>query len=397
MPERRLRLGAAGLGRAFVLMLPTLAADPRVELVAAADPRVEARRRFAEEFAGRTYESVEELCADPGVDAIYVATPHEYHARHVMLAAGHGKHVLVEKPMAISLAECAAMIEATERANTVLVVGHSHGFDRPIQRVREIIDQGDFGPVRMINAQYYTDFMYRARRPEELETEKGGGVVFSQGAHQVDIVRLLGGGIVQRVRAATGRWDPARPTEGAYAALLTFANGAFATLVYSGYAHFDGDEFCGGVSELGRPKTGETYGSARRNLQRAADRAEEVALKQARSYGGAEEGRRRTDRGIAPSHEHFGLVLVSCDQADLRPLPDGIMIYGDREARLEALAKPDVPRAEVIDELYAAVVRHEKPLHDGRWAMATLEVCLAILDSAKTGAEVTLRHQALPS
>jgi phthalate 4,5-cis-dihydrodiol dehydrogenase len=393
MLKRRLRLGVAGLGRAFVLMLPTFQSDSRIELVAAADPRGEATRRFAEEFGGRTYESMAGLCTDPGVEAIYVATPHEHHAQHVNLAAEHGKHVLVEKPMAISLAECSAMIEAAERAGTVLVVGHSHGFDRPIRRVREIVDRGDFGAVRMINAQYYTDFMYRPRRPEELETGKGGGVVFSQGAHQVDIVRLLGGGRVERVRALTGAWDSARPTEGAYAALLTFTDGAFASILYSGYAHFDSDEFCGGVSEFGHPKTADGYGATRRRLRRAGTRAEETALKVARNYGGFEHGRRKTDRTTAPSHEHFGLVLVSCDHADLRPLSDGIMIYGDSQARLEPLPKPSVPRAEVIDELYAAIVRQEAPLHDGRWAMATLEVCLAILTSAKSGGDVALHHQ----
>ena len=117
------------------------------------------------------------------------------------------------------------MIEATERAGVRLIVGHSHSFDRPILRAREIIAGGALGKVRMIQAQYYTDFLYRPRRPEELVTAQGGGVVFSQGAHQVDIVRLLGGGRVRSVRALTGAWDAARPTEGAYAALLTLRGG----------------------------------------------------------------------------------------------------------------------------------------------------------------------------
>ena len=113
---------------------------------------------------------------------------------------------------------------------------------------------GAFGDVRMINALNYTDYMYRPRRPEELDTAQGGGVVFSQGAHQIDIVRLLGGGKVHSVRAATGAWDPSRPTEGAYAAFLTFDNGAFATVTYSGFAHFDSDEFCDWTGEMGLPK-----------------------------------------------------------------------------------------------------------------------------------------------
>ena len=126
----------------------------------------------------------------------------------------------VEKPMAVTLDACAQMIEAAERAGVCLVVGHSHSFDRPILRAREIIASGDVGAVRMISAQYYTDYRYRPRRPEELDTTLGGGVVFSQGAHQIDVVRLLAGGHVRTVRASTGAWDPARPTEGAYSALL---------------------------------------------------------------------------------------------------------------------------------------------------------------------------------
>jgi phthalate 4,5-cis-dihydrodiol dehydrogenase len=377
-------------------MLPTLAADPRIELVAAADLRAEATRRFAAEFGGRVYGGIEDLCADPGVEVIYVATPHEHHAAHVTIAAAHGKHVLVEKPMAITLAQCSQMIAATERANVRMIVGHSHGFDRPILRTREIVAGGSCGAVRMINAQYYTDFMFRPRRPEELITAQGGGVVFSQGAHQIDIVRLLGGGRVRSVRALTGAWDEARPSEGAFAALLTFDDGAFASILYSGYAHFDSDEICGGIGELGAPKDPRQYGAARRRLGQASNADEEAALKRARNYGGAaypSQARDGSGADAARWHEHFGWVLVSCDRADLRPLPTGVMVYGDAEARLESLEKPRIPRVEVIDELYDAIVHGRSGVHDGRWAMATLEVCLAVLRSAREQREITLVHQ----
>jgi phthalate 4,5-cis-dihydrodiol dehydrogenase len=93
------------------------------------------------------------------------------------------------------------MIDAAERANVRLIVGHSHSSDAPTLCAREIIAGGALGAVRMINARYYTDFMYRPRRAEELVTARRGGAVFSQAAHQVDIVRLLGGGSVH-----SGRW-----------------------------------------------------------------------------------------------------------------------------------------------------------------------------------------------
>ena len=87
------------------------------------------------------------------------------------------------------------------------------------------------------------------------------------------------------------------------------------------------------------------------------------------------------------------MLLVSCERADLRPLPFGVVVYGETESRLDALPAPTVPRAEVIDELYDAVVLGRPPLHSGEWSAATLEVCLAILTSAKEGREVALRHQ----
>jgi phthalate 4,5-cis-dihydrodiol dehydrogenase len=381
---KKLRIGVAGLGRAFSVMLPTFR-DPRVALVAAADPRPEARARFAQDFSSQTCETAEELCADPAVEIVYVATPHQHHARHAILAAQHGKHLLVEKPMALTLEDCAAMIAAARQAGVHLIVGHSHSFDAPILRTRELIASGVYGAVRMIHALNYTDFLYRPRRAEELDTAQGGGAVFNQAAHQVDIVRLLAGGRVTSVRAATGAWDAARPTEGAYSALLMFEGGAFASLTYNGYGHFDSDEFSGWIGEMGQEK--QPYA---RKPQRFTNAAEEAAFKNALNYGGA---------GYQPpaqddlAQQHFGTIVVSCERADLRPMPDGVMIYQNSTARLDPLSPPEIPRSEVIDELYGAIMQGKPPLHDGAWAMATLEVCLAMLQSAREGRDVALAHQ----
>jgi phthalate 4,5-cis-dihydrodiol dehydrogenase len=384
--ERKLRIGVAGLGRAFAVMLPTFKADPRVSLVAAADTRAEARQRFAADFSANAYATVEELCADPAVEVVYIATPHQWHARHATLAARHGKHLLVEKPMALTLRECTAIIDAARSAGVHLVVGHSHSFDAPVRHLRNLIESGRHGDVRMINAVNYTDYLYRPRRPEELDTALGGGAIFNQAAHQVDIVRLLGGGRVESVRAATGAWDQARPTEGAYAALLMFVNGAFASLTYNGYGNFDSDEFQGWIGEMGQKKM-PYAGSPRRRFDNPRD---EVAFKAARSYGGPEF---HPSAAQDLAHQNFGTLLVSCERADLRALPNGVMVYQNGSAQLEALPAPTIPRIEVINELYGAVVRNEPPLHDGAWAMATLEVLLAILQSSRDKSEVRLSHQ----
>jgi len=394
--KESIRLGVAGLGRAFTVMVPTFTADLRIELVAGADPRPAAQAQFEAEFGGVSFASLEDLLAGADVDAVYLATPVPFHLDQVKVLAAAGKHILMEKPMGLTIEESQEMTRIARDAGIHMIVGHSHSFDAPIRLTRELIEAGEVGPVRMITAINFTDFMYRPRRPDELITEQGGGVVFSQGAHQIDIIRLLGGGLVKSVRAVTGQWDPARPTEGAYSALLTFEDGMAATAVYSGYAHFDSDEFVGWRSELGGTKDPVVYWTARDNLAKATETIVEADLKASRNFGGSQYAPvGRGQSGLA--HQHFGSLIVSCDHADLRPLPWGVMIYGDQERSSLELPPPDVPRVEVIDELAMAVWDDVPPRHDGDWATASLEVCLAILESANTGKDVALSHQCAPA
>ena len=393
---RQISIGVVGLGRAFTLMLPTFLHDSRVKLVAATDPIDVARAQFEKDFAAPAYESIEELCANPQLEAVYIASPHQFHADHVCMAAAHGKHILVEKPMALSLDECTRMIAATRSAGVHLIVGHSHSFNTPVQRCREIIESGVYGNVKMINALNFTDFLYRPRRPEELNTAAGGGVIHSQATHQIDIVRLVGGGMVTSVRAMTGVWDSDRPTEGAYSALLGFEGGAFASSTYSGYGHYDSDELMNNIGEMGQAKNtakdSAEYGAARKRLLNAATSEEETALKAARNYGGKLYiPSLALPAGLA--HQHFGQLIISCEKADLRPSATGVAIYSDSENTFEALPAPRVPREEVINELFDCVV-HDKPArHSGEWARATTAVCLAILESAKSGQDCKPAYQ----
>jgi predicted dehydrogenase len=103
----------------------------------------------------------------------------------------------------MTIAECRTMIDTAAAAGIHIIVGHSHSFDAPYRRTRDIIASGGVGKIGMIAVLTFTDFMYRPRRPEELVIAQGGGVIFSQGAHQIDIIRLIGGGRVRRVRAYT--------------------------------------------------------------------------------------------------------------------------------------------------------------------------------------------------
>ena len=391
MEQHRLRIGVAGLGRAFSLMLPTFLSDPRVELVAACDPRAEARQQFEKDFSAPTYGDIRDLAANGQVEAIYIASPHQFHASHTEIAAAHGKHVLVEKPMALSVAECDRMIAACRQSGVTLIVGHCHSFDTPYLETRKLIQSGEFGAVKMIHALNFTDYLYRPRRPEELSTAEGGGAVFSQAAHQVDVVRLLVGQRATHIRASVGSWDTARPTEGAYSAILWFEDGAFASFSYSGYGHFDSDEWTGWIGEMGDQKRPDGYGSARRRLSTLTSRDEEAGLKAAGTYGGASyQQPARNGTPPARQHQHFGPLIVTCEKGDLRPLPDSVLVYGDERIEKRDIAAPIVPRAEVIDELYAAVVEDVKPIHDGEWARDTLTICVAMLESSRQRRDIEL-------
>lgn len=383
----RIGLGVIGLGRAFALMRPAFLADPRFSLVAAADPRPEARARFAAEFDAPTYPDAAALAADRAVAAVYVATPHQCHAADTIAAASAGKHVLVEKPMALDLSEADAMIAAARCGGVQLIVGPSHSFDAPILLARQIIASGRYGPLRMLTLLTYTDFMYRPRRPEELDTARGGGAVFNQAAHQVDIARLLAGGMLISLSACCAAWDPARPTEGAYSALLRFRDGAFAALSYSGYAHFDTDSLAGWIGEDGRRKDPGTHGAARRRLV-AAGPAGEAALRAARCYD-------RAPASMPPpeAHPHFGQVIASLEGADLVPSPTGVAIHADGAVEFVAAGPAYPPRREVLDALFDAVTEGRAPVQSGEWGRATLEACLAILHSAREGREIPLSRQ----
>ncbi len=389
-PSSRLRLGVIGLGRAFTLMAPAFRAEARISVSAGADPRPEARAQFERDFRAPAFEDAHALCARDDVDAVYVASPHPQHEQHVLLAARHGKHVMVEKPMAISLEACTRMIEACARAGVKLMIGHSHSFDAPIGACLDIIRQRDFGAVRMLAAFNYTDFMFRPRRADELDVQAGGGAVFNQAAHHVDIARLLCGGPVEQVDAFVGNWDMRRASHGAYSALLRFANGACANLSYSGYAHFNSDRWMDGVGELGRMVEPDKHVQTRRRLQAAVDQASEEAIKSGRAYGA--EGWAGDPAEVA-GHQHFGPLILSCERADLRPSALGVHIDADDGYSFVPLAVPRVERQEVVDAFVRSILQGQAPVQDGYWGRATLAVCLAMISAASQQQSVKPLYQ----
>ena len=385
-----LRFAIAGLGQAGSGMVSTMVKHPNITITAAADLNPETLKRFADDFGAETYTSAEELFKSPNVDAVYIATPTHRHTEHAIAAMDQGKHLVVEKPMALTLDQAEAMIEAAERNGVQLVVGHSHSFELPIKRIREIVQGGELGRLRMINTWYFNDWIYRPRLPEEVDTSLGGGVVFRQGSHQFDIIRFIAGGKVRSLRAMAEVWDPSRPAEGAHTVFLEMEGGVVATAVYNGYDRFHTTELTYGVLEQGAQADPSAYARARMALRSTGGPEGEVALKRGLAYGA---GNPRRAEAPPPHQPTYGLMVVSCEKGDIRQSPDGLLVYGEDDVREVELPRGQTGRDAVLGELYDAVVHGRPPVHDGRWAKANLEVCLAVLQSARERREVFLEHQ----
>lgn len=383
-PAPRLRLGIAGVGAAGQAFIPAVRQHGGFEWVAFAEPDAALREALQREHGVAAVATVAEMLDRTGLDAVYVATPTPLHATHVQQAAAAGKHVLVEKPMAATLEDARAMVAAAQQSGVVLVVGHSHSFDAPIRAMRELIVSGELGPVRMAHTWCFSDWMNRPRRPDEFDATQGGGVTLRQGAHQFDVLRLLCGGRARSVRARTFDWNPQRRAIGAHTVFIDFEGGVVATAVYNGYGGFSSAELCFDVGEWGRrqPPAERTAGAS---PAAGLSPEQELQAKRARARGAIP--------ATAPHQPFFGLTLVSCERGDIRQSPQGLWVYSDAGKREIHVPLDRSPRELVLAEFHDAITGRAAALHDGRWGLANLEVCMAAMRSSQAGAEVQLLEQ----
>jgi phthalate 4,5-cis-dihydrodiol dehydrogenase len=275
------------------------------------------------------------------------------------------------------------MSAAAARHGVLLLAGHTQSLAPTIRRMAEMVRVGELGALGMIHTWHFTDWMYRPRLPDELDSARGGGPVYRQASHQVDIVRTIGGRRLRAVRAATMELDRSRAVPGAYSVYLEFDDGTPATIVYSGYGHLDMGAFLRGTETDARRPTA------------SANPEDEAQRKEALRYGATSAANTPVSQGYGTSSNSlglFGLTVVTCERGDIRESADGLLVY-TREG-LQHIAVPDEPRGTAeLSELYAAVRDGQPVVHDGLWGLATLEVCLAIHTSSRTRQEVVLQRQ----
>ena len=388
-----LKAGIAGLGFGATEFIPTLERLDEIEIVAGADLRPQARDEFVRRYGGRAYDNADDLCADPDVEAVWIATPNHLHAANAIAAARNGKHILARKPLGITMEECQAVLDAVDAAGVKLLAGgQTQGTSSLIREARRIIRSGELGPLRAMTVIAYTGWMLRPRMPQEVDESLGGAVVWRQAPHQIETVRYLGGGVVKSVRAITGAWRPERPNgSGYYAALLEMDGGVPVTMTYNAYGYFDSL----GLTTWAEDRGAEGRAKARRAL--LVGEMDEEAGKEQTRFGAAGEGSVVGGEAGRPwTPGNLGVFLISCQEGDIRMSEKGLMVYGNDGQREIEVFQPGGPGmaldSEVL-ELYNAV-KHGAPLfHDGRWGMATAETQWAIIESSRLGREIQLNHQ----
>jgi predicted dehydrogenase len=390
--ERILGVGVIGLGGASLAMIPKFAHNPSFRIAAAADIDAEIMERFRRDLPdAEAYNDGAALCASRKVELVYIATPNQFHAEHARVALESKKHVLIEKPMTIDIAGAEQMIATAKRNGVLLGVNVKHSFEPRVLRLREMARSGELGRLRMINSWRFNDWLYRPRAGEELTPEFGGGILWRQGAHHLDFIRTIAGGMVRSVRGTVEIWDPNRRVPGCYAAYFDFADGTAATVINSGYDHFDSRELVRGEFSLDRAG----HAKSRRELRKAPDADWEERAAREERYGGA----RTSSNEPRPAQPSLGWIMggpliASFDKGDVRMSPGGLTVYGDEELyEIKLGVKGEDGRDGRINTFYDAIVRGRPLPADGAWGMATLEVILAIEESARTRKEAFLRHQ----
>jgi predicted dehydrogenase len=233
-PGRVLRWGLIGCGDiARKRVANALRNGEGCELAAVARARADLAEDFAREFgARRWFGDWRELARDPEIDAVYVATPVDLHAPQTIAAAEAGRHVLCEKPMALSTAQCRAMIDACRANGVRLGVAYYRRFYPLIRRIREILAAGEIGRPGLADIQA---FEWHAIPEGSSRTwffrkdRNGGGVLMDFGCHRIEVLLNLLGPVAE-VRGLAGNTLFQREVEDTASACFRFMNGAMAHL-----------------------------------------------------------------------------------------------------------------------------------------------------------------------
>ncbi|MEA1950316.1 MAG: Gfo/Idh/MocA family oxidoreductase [Planctomycetota bacterium] len=218
-------IGAGGI--AYRKTIPGMLEAKNCRLTAVMDPV--GVNKIAKEFKAKPYKTEAQLLADPDVDAVYIASPVNMHARQIKMAARAGKHVLCEKPLTLNLKQARAAVDACRRNKVFLQEGYMMKFHGAHARIKQLVDEGRLGKIVYMRAQLSCWYPKIKGAWRQDPRSGGGGALVDMATHLYDLLEYFGGPI-QRIAAMTGRLVQDYRSEDSSTTLLEFKSGAQASV-----------------------------------------------------------------------------------------------------------------------------------------------------------------------
>ena len=308
MSRQRLRIAVIGQGHfAQVAVLPAIEQLDDIELAALVSGSPHKREELGEHYGVRTlcdYEDLDALLASGRIDAVYIAVPNDMHAEMTLVAARHGVHVLCEKPMAPTEAECMQMIRACERGDVKLMIAYRLHFEAANLVAVEIARGGEIGEPRIFSSVFSLQVREGNTR---VQPRRGAGPIYDIGTYCVNASRYLFRAEPVEVMAmrVSGREPRFSATDEAYAVSMRFPDDRLAQFTCSFGAHDRAHyEIVGSDGFL--------------ELDNAYEYAAEMRLRVFSKHGDKERTFEKRDQ-IAAEIEYF----ARCIREDRDPEPSG--------------------------------------------------------------------------
>ena len=341
MSEKKFRVSLVGCGRISKNHVEAISRIDGLELVAASDQSAERAKSVAEPLGIPWFVSYEKMLAEVESDIVSICTPSGLHPSQGVLAAKSGRHVVTEKPMAISLTAADELVHACDANNVHLFVVKQNRLNEQVRMLKKAVDTGRFGRLYMASC---TVFWARPQDYYDQASWRGtwefdGGAFMNQASHYVDLIQWLMGP-VESVMAKTATLARKIETEDTGVAVLRFRSGALGVIEVTMLTYPRNME--GSITLLGEKGTAKIGGTAVNKV------------------------------------EHWEFAEANADDERVRAMesnPPNVYGYGHEGYYRNVLA----------------VLRGDaKPETDGRAGRKSLELILGIYESAKTGRDVPL-------
>lgn len=238
MNKTILNFGLLGCGMAAEVHAGAIKSLENACLFGVADADKSRAASFAEKQGVKSYKNFDELLLDESIDAVCICTPNGFHAQNAIAALNAGKHVVVEKPLALNKSDCDAVNEAVEKSGKTLSVISQLRFSEDVAAVKKVIDEGKLGKIVLASAylKYWRSPEYYSEGKWKGSKELDGGILMNQGVHGVDLLLYLAGN-ASVVSAKSKTLFHNIEADDTSVALLEFENGALGVIEASTCAY----------------------------------------------------------------------------------------------------------------------------------------------------------------